>query len=169
MSSTEPTPSPRRPREVTGRTVLICFLGFFGVVAAVNAVLVRAAVSTFAGVETQNAYQAGLNFSREIAAAEAQEALHWQVKGTVQPGTDITAVEIVARDAQGRPLTGLDASAQLVHPTDRRFDVTVPLDERATGVFGGHGNAVHGNWVLVIDLSRNGDRVFRSRNRVFLR
>jgi nitrogen fixation protein FixH len=169
MISIEPTQRTRRPREVTGRMVLICLLGFFGVVAAVNAVLVRAAVSTFGGVETQNAYQAGLDFSREIAAADAQEALHWQVKATVQAGHAATAVEIVARDAQGRPLTGLDASAQLVHPTDRRFDVTVPLDERAAGTFGGQSSAVHGNWLLVIDLSRNGDRLFRSRNRVYLR
>ena len=125
------------PREVTGRTVLLCLLGFFGLVAAMNAVLIRAAVSTFGGVETQNAYQAGLNFAREIAAAEAQEALHWQVKATVSTGPDATAVEIVARDAQGQSLTGLEASAQLVHPTDRRFDVAVPLDERASGMFGG--------------------------------
>jgi nitrogen fixation protein FixH len=169
MTISGATQSTRRPREVTGRTVLYCFLGFFGVVAAMNAVLVRAAVSTFGGVETQNAYQAGLNFSREIAAADAQEALHWQVKATVSGGPDATAVEIVARDAQGRPIAGLDASAQLVHPTDRRFDVAVPLDERASGTFGGHGAAVHGNWMLVIDLSRDGARMFRSRNRVFLR
>lgn len=169
MTITGPTPNTRRPREVTGRMVLFCFLGFFGVVAAVNAVLVRAAVSTFGGVETQNAYQAGLNFARDIAAADAQEALHWQVKATVSSGPDATVVEIDARDAQGRPLTGLDASAQLVHPTDRRFDVAVPLDERASGTFAGHGDAVHGNWLLVIDLSREGTRMFRSRNRVFLR
>ena len=51
-----------------------------------NAVLIRLAVSTFGGVETENAYQAGLNFSREIAAAEVQDALHWQVKATVSRG-----------------------------------------------------------------------------------
>lgn len=169
MKATDRTQSGRRPREVTGRTVLICLLTFFGLVAAMNAVLIRLAVSTFGGVETENAYQAGLNFAHEIAAAESQDALHWQVKAAVSGSPETTVVEIVARDAAGRPLVGLDASAQLVHPTDRRADLAVPLDERASGTFRGQVAAAHGNWTLVIDLLRDGTRVFRSRNRVFLK
>ena len=161
--------SNRPPREVTGRIVLICLLAFFGLVAAMNAVLIRLAVSTFGGVETENAYQAGLNFAREIAAAETQDALHWQVKATVSAGPETTVVELVARDAEGRPLAGLDANALLVHPTDRRGDIVVPLNERTAGMFQGQVAAAHGNWTLVIDLLRDGTRVFRSRNRVFLR
>ena len=49
--------------------MLVCLVAFFGVVAAVNAVHDPAAVSTFGGVETESSYQAGLAFSREIAAA----------------------------------------------------------------------------------------------------
>lgn len=169
MSVVDRTHCSRPPRQVTGRMVLISLVAFFGLIAAMNAVLIRLAVSTFGGVETENAYQAGLNFSREIAAAEAQDALHWQVKATVSAGHESTVVELVARDASGRPLAGLDATAQLVHPTDRRGDLTVPLDEGASGTFRGQVAAVHGNWTLVIDLTRGGTRVFRSRNRVFLR
>jgi nitrogen fixation protein FixH len=169
MTSTDQTQSSRRPREVTGRMVLICLLAFFGLIAAMNAVLIRLAISTFGGVETENAYQAGLNFSRDIAAAETQNALQWQVKATVSTGPDATVVELVSRDADGRVLAGLDANARLVHPTDRRFDVTVPLDERVAGTFRGQVAGAHGNWILVIDLMRDGTRVFRSRNRVFLR
>jgi nitrogen fixation protein FixH len=44
--------APRRPRKLTGRHVLLGLVAFFGVVFAVNAVLVRAAISTFGGVET---------------------------------------------------------------------------------------------------------------------
>ena len=44
-----------RPKEVTGRMVLACLLAFFAVVAGVNALMIRAAVSTFGGVETENA------------------------------------------------------------------------------------------------------------------
>ena len=54
----------RPPREVTGRMVLVCLVAFFAVVAGVNAVMIRAAVSTFGGVETESAYQAGLAFAR---------------------------------------------------------------------------------------------------------
>ena len=39
-------------RQLTGRMVLICLVGFFVVVAGVNAIMIAAAISTFGGVET---------------------------------------------------------------------------------------------------------------------
>ena len=56
----------RRPRELTGRTVLFCLVTFFAVVAGVNAVMIGAAVSTFSGIETTNAYQAGVSFALSL-------------------------------------------------------------------------------------------------------
>ena len=58
-------------RELTGRMVLIWLVGFFAVVGAVNAVMIGAAISTFAGLEHDSPYQAGLAFDQEIAAARA--------------------------------------------------------------------------------------------------
>jgi nitrogen fixation protein FixH len=138
-------------------------------VAAANAVLIRAAVSTFGGVETGNAYQAGLAFSKEIAAAQAQDALHWQVKASVSADAAATLVEIVARDAAGRPVAGLEASARLVHPADKRSDHAVAMHETAPGRFRGRTEKLAGQWDLVFELARGETRVFRSRNRVFLR
>jgi nitrogen fixation protein FixH len=159
----------QRPRELTGRTVLMCLVGFFAVVAGVNAIMIRAAVSTFGGVETANAYQAGLAFGRDIAAAEAQDALHWQVRAKVAADNGATLVEVIATDAAGRPLAGLRATALLAHPTNGRGDHIIPLDENAPGTFLGRTTAVTGQWSLVIELSRDGNRMFRSKNRVFLR
>jgi hypothetical protein len=45
----------------------------------------------------------------------------------------------------------------------------VVLNEGAAGQFRGYGSPLTGQWVLVIELSREGTRMFRSRNRVFLR
>jgi nitrogen fixation protein FixH len=156
------------PKEVTGRMVLICLVAFFAVVAGVNAVMIRFAVSTFGGVETESAYQAGLAFARETAAVAAQDALHWQVKAKVSAATGATLVEVVANDAADRPLTGLQASARLVHPTDRRADHEVALVEGAPGQFQGRSALLVGQWALVIELSRDGTRMFRSKNRIFL-
>ncbi|HKN09769.1 MAG TPA: FixH family protein, partial [Pseudomonadota bacterium] len=63
----------RNPRELTGRTVLICLVLFFALVAGVNAVMIKAAVTTFGGVESENSYQAGLAFAQQIAAARSQD------------------------------------------------------------------------------------------------
>jgi nitrogen fixation protein FixH len=149
--------------------VLICFVGFFAVIAGVNAVMIRAAVSTFSGVETGNSYQAGLAFAREIAAAEAQDALRWQVRVNIAAKAGKTVVEVVAANRDGEPLTSLTATALLAHPSDRRADHAVPLVEAAPGRFMGHTDGLVGQWTLVTELTRQGRRVFRSQNRVFLR
>jgi nitrogen fixation protein FixH len=158
----------RAPRPVTGRMVLACLIGFFAVVAGVNAIMIRAAVSTFGGVETSSSYQAGLAFARESAAAHAQDELHWQVKAKVLPLGGQTRVEIDARDATGRPLPGLAATARLAHPNDRRADQDVSLSEGTAGHFAGATSQLVGQWDVIIELSRDGERLFRSRNRVML-
>ena len=156
------------PRPLTGRTVLICLLGFFGTVALANAVLIRAAVSTFGGVQTSSSYQAGLAFARNAAAARVQDELHWQVKANIRPSGDTIVVEIDARDATGGPLAGLDANVTLHHPTDRRGDQTIEMNEDVAGRFRGTGARFSGQRDLMIEFSRGGERMFRSQNRVIL-
>ena len=149
--------------------MLACLVAFFALVAAANAVLIRAAVSTFGGVEAGNAYQAGLAFARERTEAAAQDSLRWQVDAKVAPVRGETLVEIVARDATGTPLAGLAAYARLAHPTDKRLDRTVELTRTGVGRFEGRSAPATGQWTLEIDIERGDARVFRSRNRIFLR
>ena len=157
-----------RQRPLTGRTVLICLVAFFAVVSIVNGIMIRAAVSTFGGVEAGSAFQAGQAFKHDIEAARAQESRHWQVRATVRRAGEGTVVQIEARDETGQPLAGLEAVASLHRPTDRRGDLAITLSEEGTGKFRGSGPAAVGQWDLRIDLSRNGERLFRSRNRVVL-
>src|SRR5262249_62303377 len=125
-------------REVTGQMVFVCLLAFFGVVVAVNAVMIRAATSTFGGVETESAYQAGRVFARELSAIHDQDARHWNVAATITSRRDATTVvEVVARDAADAPLSKLAAGATLLHPADLRLDRIVALDETAAGRFAG--------------------------------
>jgi nitrogen fixation protein FixH len=156
-------------RPITGRVVLLCLIAFFAVISLVNGIMIRFAVTTFGGVETASSYQAGLKFSRENAAVQAQDALHWQVNASARSEGGRTLVQITARDSEGRPVAGLSATAILSHPTDHRADEAVALDENATGQFRGTVPAVAGQRDLVIELARDGERMFRSRNRVVLR
>src|SRR5215813_820993 len=154
---------------VTGRTVFLCLLAFFAVVGGANAILVRAAVSTFGGLETESSYQAGLVFAREEAQARSQDALHWRVDArfsTLRDGE--TRLVVDANDAAGRPLRGLTAAARLVHPADQRADRAIALHETRPGEFAGAAAVAAGQWELVLELARDGGRVFRSRNRVRL-
>jgi nitrogen fixation protein FixH len=164
------TSRPGRPREITGRTVFALMVAFFAVVVSVNAFMAHEAVSTFGGVDTESSYRAGQMFEREVAMAKAQDAQHWRVEAKVTPATDgTTLLAIVARDAAGAPLAGMTATAMFVRPTDRRLDRAVDVAEDAGGHFRGSVAIAPGQWDLLIELSRQGERLFRSKNRVVIR
>ena len=117
----------RSPRALTGRMVLFCLVGFFGVVFAVNGVMIEAALSTFSGLETESAYQAGRKFEQEVALAKEQDGQHWRVNAKLAATADGSErVDIEARDAAGHLLTGLEAAAVFERPTDRRLDRLSP-------------------------------------------
>jgi nitrogen fixation protein FixH len=155
------------PRPITGRTVLLYFVSFFGVIFAVNFYMVRVAVSSFSGVETESAYKAGLSFKNDLAAARAQDALQWKVEAVVQHGKTPRIV-ITARDAQGQALTGLAPEIRLSHPTDKRHDVPLEFVEDLPGRFRSLTPMPEGQWDLVIDLKREAETAFRSKSRIVL-
>ncbi|WP_127089968.1 FixH family protein [Aquabacter cavernae] len=159
-----------RPREITGRFVLVCILAFFATIIAVNVVMARFAVTTFGGVETASSYKAGLAFRGEEMAAEQQAERHWNVVAEFQDlGGGGRIVTLIARDNAGRPLSGLIAATRLSHPTDARRDVTTELKDLGDGRYGASLDAPAGQWDLVIDLSQGDQRLFRSKNRMQLR
>ena len=173
-SYSERRASPREetaePRKLTGRMVFGLLVSFFAVIVGVNAFMAHEALSTFGGLETESSYRAGQTFEHDVAMAAAQDARHWQVDATVTSATVGSAVlDIVAHDAAGAPLTGLTATAVFARPTDRRLDRVVSIAETAAGRFHGSVDIAAGQWDLIIELSRQYDRLFRSKNRVVIR
>ena len=153
-------------RPLTGRAVLFMLLAFFGIVVAVNIAMVRAAISTFGGVDTPSSYQAGLAFKSDEAAAKAQDSRGWRVSAKLAPAAVGETVSIAVTDAAGRPVSGAVLTVRLAHPIDERRDVAVVLGEVAAGSYLGKVVAENGQWILDIDIAKGGQRVFRSRNRV---
>ena len=164
------TPTAKKPRELTGRAVLCWILGFFGLVFAVNGVLVQAATSTFGGLETSSSYKAGLKFKEEMDSAERQTALHWKVDGKLtRDKAGEAVIDVTVHDDKGAPVTGLSGTARLAHPATSRLDHDVTLSALGAGALHGATAAPAGQWELIIDLNRGDDRVFRSRSRVTLK
>jgi nitrogen fixation protein FixH len=158
------------PRPLTGGMVLAMMLGFFAVIIGVNAFMAHEALSTFRGVDADSAYRAGQQFAHEVAAAEAQDAEHLRVDVKVTPVTDgVALLDVVARDASGAPLAGLSATAIFARPTDRHFDLTVTMSEQAPGRYHGTAAIAPGQWDLILELSHEGERRFRSKNRVVIK
>lgn len=160
--------STRRPFEVTGRFVLACFVGFFVTVAAVNAVMIRFALTTFGGVETESSYKAGLAFKAETAASQVQQALAWNVDVRIDPRADGSVVNVAVRDGAGVSVPHLAIDLNLAHPADRRRDIAMTVSELSAGSFRAVAPRASGPRTLMIDLTRDGERVFRSVNRIVL-
>lgn len=158
----------RPPRVLTGRMVFICLLAFFGTVLAMNVIMIRVAVSSFSGVETESSYKAGLAFKNDVAAAHAQDSLHWSVDAAVRREDNAAGVTVTAKDAEAHSLVGLTLDAHLAHPTDRRRDVSLAFVEVTPGQFRSLTPMPQGRWDLVIELKRADETVFRSKSRISL-
>jgi len=157
-------------RPITGRFVLVVLLCFFAVVITVNMVMMRLAIATLPGTEVDSAYSASLAYQGEIQSAREQDARHWKVDAHVERQSDGAAtLALRLQDANGTPLTGLSISSLLERPTDRRVDKAVDVAENGGGNYRGVARGVApGQWDLVIEASRAGQRMFLSRNRVIL-
>jgi nitrogen fixation protein FixH len=157
-------------RPLSGRTVLLSVLAFFGVVIGVNAVMATLAIVTMPGLETEKPYQAGIGYNTEIEAARAQAARHWKVASRIdRDAGGRAAVTVEARDGNGALLGGLTVTVRLVRPTDQRADRTISLGEREMGTYLGEAaDVAPGAWDVELDANRGSERLFRSRNRVTL-
>jgi nitrogen fixation protein FixH len=155
-------------KELTGRKVLAMLVAFFGVVMVVNFAMMKAAISTFGGVDTKSSYEAGRMFEGEVAKAAAQTARDWQVSEHLTASGDEQVLTIELSDAHGAPVTGVDVEATLAHPVDERNDVTVALAEVAAGAYRGHAVVPAGVWEIDLLVVRGNEQLFRSKNRVIV-
>jgi nitrogen fixation protein FixH len=153
--------------ELTGRKVLLLLVGFFTFIATVDAILVKAATSTFGGLETTSAYRVGLAFNRELDAAATQDQRRWSADGRLHR-TDAGTLEFEMdlRDFADVPVSGVQFEARLEHPADRRLDRAFEMREVAPGRFKGSAHVARGVWTLVIAVSRGSEKLFRSTTRI---
>lgn len=139
---------------LTGRHVLAMFLGFFGVIFAVNMAMAWFAVSTFPGVEVQNSYVASQGFNTRLAD---QRALGWQTRVEVAQGE----LRLFVTDPDGDADVA-ELSATLGRATHNRDDVT-PEFHRIPGGFATPVTLEPGNWNLRLVATAVDGTEFRQR------
>lgn len=152
------------------------------VVIAVNIVMITYAITTFPGLETDDAYRKGLAYNQTIVAARAQEARGWHVDVRYAPATAAAAAgassgaagahegELVVTvvDRAGQPLYGLDVTAALIRPTREGFDSSLNLEPAAAGEY--RGEAVlplGGQWDVRVS-ARRGNEDFQATRRIMV-
>lgn len=146
------------------------FVGAFGVVLAVNGALAYFATSSFTGLSTENAYEKGRLYNRNLALAKAQEALGWQVDTKISPASTKDAakadIAIAYRDKDGKPLEGLKVTAALIRPTAAGYDHKVTLAPLGNGVYGGVFELpLAGVWDMDVTALGGGDASYQHAQR----
>jgi nitrogen fixation protein FixH len=153
-------------RPLTGPKFLAMLLAAFAVIASVNGTMIYYALSTFRGEVDPHPYEHGLAYNKDIAAAEAQDARHWQVAAHIDGTGAAKTVEALFRDNAGQALAGLIVSARLEFATDTKRDHKLLLTEATPGSYRGALGVGSGQWDLVIEAKRAGTEVFLSRSRI---
>jgi nitrogen fixation protein FixH len=152
---------------LTGKHVLLSFVTFFLVVAAVNGYMMFAAISTMPGLDAgRNGYDVSQRYNGEIQAAEAQAARGWRSDAELSVTAAGTQAIVVFTDRAGAAIGGLDVEMRLMHPSSRQMDRALTLKPMAPGTYAAPvGILGPGAWDVVITASRDGARLYQSRNR----
>jgi len=141
-------------RPLTGRNVFWGLVAGFGIVVAVNAVLVWLALGSWPGLVSQTSYQDGLAYNQVLADGQRQDAMGWQVAVAAEAGE----LEATFEDDSGDPIAGLMLAGTLLRPTHEGDDVVLDWRERVPGAYVAKLDGVApGNWNLVIETARSGE------------
>jgi len=155
---------------LTGRHVLMMLIAFFGIVFGVNGMLAYRALSTWTGLEQENAYMDGLNYNQTLEARRAQDALGWTNTLTAhfKDGTvDLTAQYF---DRSGTPLDTLTVEAMLRRPTQEGFDQNLTLVNQGHGEYGARVPLpLAGQWQVRLTARRGDSDIFFSEARIWSR
>ncbi len=110
------------------------FVGLFGIVVAVNGVMIWLAVGTFPGLVTDRPYDRGLAYNRNLEAAAAQEALGWEARLAARLEGPTTALfELELRDRDGLPVDHAEVRAEVRRPVGTGLDFDLVLEPIGPG------------------------------------
>ncbi len=146
------------------------FVGGFGVVLCVNAIMVYVAATTWTGIAVNRSYDKGLHYNRNLEAAARMEALGWEASLE----TELTAeragtVKVAVTENDGAPVYRADVVVAFERPTHEGYDFSLPLQPVGSGIYSAPFVVpLAGLWDLRLIVSRDAD-LYVTTERVFLR
>jgi nitrogen fixation protein FixH len=155
--------------KLTGRTVLVAILTFFGIVFTANGIMAYFAVQSFSGVQTEKPYENGLAFNRDIERARTQDAQGWHVDEAItRKETGDVMLTIRITDSTQKLISGVTVDTLLKSPADSHKDCFLEVTEQSAGVYAGATQCGAGQWDIDMRALKNGDIVYHSINRIIL-
>lgn len=147
---------------VRGWHVLVILVAFFGIVTAVNVVMITSAIRTFPGQVSVTPYEDGVAYNKTLAQMAAQERLGWRAAAGVEGGQAVVRL----RDRLGAPIEGLRVTGKLEHPATESGRLTPSFKEIAPGVYAAHPGRITGAWDLTFDAADQTGRRFEGQRRL---
>lgn len=142
-----------------GRRVLIYFVLFFALIAAVNAVFIYTALHTHSGTVTENPYEKGLAYNKTLSASREQPHLKEQAM------FDAPFFQWQIKDENGKPLSGAKTSVNFFRPVKDGKDFDMQLTETSPGIYQAHPEFPEkGLWVAHLDATWNGKNYRTAHN-----
>lgn len=136
-------------RPFTGRKMTLVIVAFFGVIIAVNGLMLTLALKNFGGLVVGNSYVASQNFNEDIAAARAQPIRAWKLNLS----SDAGSVALQVAGADGAALSGLDLSITLDRPAHNRSTSHLTLTEREPGLYAAPISLEPGRWSATVETA----------------
>ncbi len=146
-------------KELTGRHVLFALLGFFGVIMAVNAVMVGVALQSWTGLVETQSYRKGLDYNDSLDRERAQGALGWRSTVALAPDEAAAAgtyrLSLRLSGADGAAIAGRTVAVTLSRPVGEYPPVTAELREGEAGTYSTALNLpMPGNWQAEFTIAR---------------
>ncbi len=173
MSSASAPHRADRGRTLSGRHVLFGLIAFFAIVLAADTYLIYKAVSTFGGLETEDAYRKGLAYNDRIAAANAQAKRGWRDRLDYLPQSKRLRIALLDRDGVG--VSGLNITASLGRPATNRFDRKLSFVQTGPGIYEAEVPAIESGWWTVRVQAKRGahDRrdaiIYEAKRRLWIK
>lgn len=146
------------------------FIAGFLVVIGVNGALIFFAEDTFSGLETESAYERGLNYNKALAAQAAQDQLGWRYQAAISDETGgQRTLRVRMTDQNGRPLEDLELEAHLIRPSNDGMDMSVTPKLAGDGTYVAEfALPAPGQWDLRL-VARRGDLAWQQSERLFVK
>jgi nitrogen fixation protein FixH len=161
-----------RHAEFKGWHALALFVGFFAIIASVNATMMTLAIRTMPGLDARNGYDPSQRFNAEARIAAERVARGWSADAGVRLVGSEARLVVALRTPDGHAVGGARATVTLQHPSDRKRDQRVVLQGDGGGRYSGVLPGITpGAWDLVIEArpATGDDLAFASRQRINLK
>lgn len=157
----------------TGRRILIGLSAFFLSVFAANGIMVFFALTTFDGVETDDAYRKGRAYNHVLEADAAQNALGWTttikiMSSRSSEGVSVyTTVTVTTVDGQAAPL--VNPTLTFWRPTVQGMDAEAEITPAGDGTYQGVTQLKRpGNWIIRLNAETPDGRPYVYEERQFI-